>query len=225
METPDPPSTGTAERAVEIIRQGIRGGSFAPGQHLVEIDITSRLGISRSSFREALQQLAGEGLVTLSRYRGAYICILSRKSIDDLIAVLEPLVALAARRAARAAGEEGKQELATIASQAIADRREGGEHSAYLVLRQSFYDVLFRLADNNELPRVTPLGRADLFRAQIRPFQPIDDQRRHADGYRRIADAVISGNIESAGKAVAAHFAETRAMLDRLPETAFANEG
>ncbi len=225
MEAPEPRSTGTAERAVEIIRQGIRAGAFAPGQHLVEIDITARLKISRSSFREALQQLAGEGLVSLSRYRGAYICILSRKTIDDLLAVLEPLVILAARRAAQATNAQSKRDLAAVAEQAIADRRDGGEPSAYLALRQSFYDLLFRLAENNELPRVTPLGRADLFRAQIRPFQPIEEQRRHAEGYCRIADAVIAGNADGAEKMVAAHFAETHAMIDRLPETAFASEG
>lgn len=224
MDAPEPATTGTAERAVEIIRQGIRAGSFAPGQHLVEIDITTRLKISRSSFREALQQLSGEGLVTLSRYRGAYICMLGRKTISDLLAVLEPLVTLAAQRAACAADMSGKQELADVAELAIADRRQGGEQSAYLVLRQGFYDVLFRLADNTELPRVTPLGRADLFRAQIRPFQALDEQRRHAEGYRRIADAVMAGDPGSAEQMVAAHFAETRAMIERLPTDAFADD-
>jgi DNA-binding GntR family transcriptional regulator len=215
---------GTTQRAAEIIRQGIRAGTFAPGQHLVEVDITSRLKISRSSFREALQQLAGEGLVTLNRYRGAYICILSRRTIDDLLALLEPLVTLAARRAAAVDDPAGKAELTASAERAAGDRRAGGENSSYLVLRQQFYDVLFRLADNNELPRVTPLGRADLFRAQIRPFQVIEQQRRHSEGYGRIAAAIVSGDAAAAGRAVADHFAETRAMLDQLPAEAFATE-
>jgi DNA-binding GntR family transcriptional regulator len=175
--------------------------------------------------RKHPDDLAAEAVDILQKIlTGGPLADASRKAIDDLLAVLEPLVILVARRAATATDQAGKNELAAVANRAIADRREGGEHSAYLALRQGFYDLLFRLADNNELPRVTPLGRADLFRAQIRPFQPIEEQRRHADGYRLIAEAIAAGDAGTAEKMVAAHFAETRAMLDRLPPIAFANE-
>ena len=39
----------------DAVSQGIRAGHFVPGQHLLEPDLTRRLGISRGSLREALK--------------------------------------------------------------------------------------------------------------------------------------------------------------------------
>lgn len=212
---------GTAESVAQAIRNGIKTGQFVPGQHLVEVALTQRLEISRSSLREALRNLHGDGIVSMNRYRGSHICRLTRKEAADLLEVLEQLVCLAARRAALFEGDKvSLMEAAVTASdhQVIRDRQ------AYLGLRQAFYDTLFAISANHELPRVAPLGRADLFRAQIRPYQAADDQLSHADGYRTIADAVISGEAVLAEQSVRSHFSGTHAMIARLPDEAFASD-
>lgn len=212
-------AVGTTERVAEIIRQGIRTGQFVPGQHLVEIDLTQRLQISRSSLREALRHLNGDGIVAMSRYRGTHICRLDRKAIDDLLEVLEQLVTLGARRAASSTLE--KRKLLDAAVDASGKIQPGRDNGNPMLIRQAFYDTLFEISGNAELPRVTPLSRADLFRAQIRPYQSIEEQREHAEGYSLIAQAVLSGDPDAAQKAVKAHFEATRRMVDRLPKQAF----
>ena len=212
-------SMGTTERVAEVIRLGIRTGQFVPGQHLVEVELTQRLGISRSSLREALRHLNGDGIVAMHRYRGTHICRLSRKAAGDLLEVLEQLVRRAARRAATPPLPNRRL---MDAATAPADRhRQAADFSAYLGVRQSFYDALFEISGNDELPRVTPLRRADLFRAQIRPYQSMEDQHIHAEGYRTIAEAVLSGDQERADRAVMELFATTRAMVDRMPPESF----
>lgn len=223
MSAIDAPSAsrelGTTEKVAEVIRAGIRSGQFAPGQHLVEVDLTRSLQISRSSLREALRHLNGDGIVTMSRYRGAHISRLSRKAVDDLLEVLEQLVRLAARRAAMSDG--AKRALMDAAIQAALKHALTADQNNYLVVRQAFYDALFALSQNEELPRVTPLRRADLFRSQMRPFQTQDDQRAHAEGYKTIAQAVADGDPQKAEDAVAAHFKATRVMVKKLPPEAF----
>jgi DNA-binding GntR family transcriptional regulator len=211
--------TGTTEKIAEAIRSGIVSGQFVPGQHLIESDLTQRMKISRSSLREALRHLNGDGIVAMHRYRGAHICRLTRRETDDLLEVLEQLVRLAARRAARSPAHSATLMDAAIA--ASERHRERADHRNYLSVRQSFYDALFVMAGNGELPRVTPLRRADLFRAQMRPYQTQEQQLTHADGYRLIAQAVQSGDEAVADAAVIAHFAATRAMIDELPAVAF----
>jgi len=67
---------------VDAIVSGIRLGRFVPGQKLVEADLTESIGVSRGPVREALKRLAAEGIVSLTRHRGAYIRVLTRpKSI------------------------------------------------------------------------------------------------------------------------------------------------
>ncbi|WP_221793084.1 GntR family transcriptional regulator [Aquisediminimonas sediminicola] len=220
VATPDPDgrAMGTTERVAEIIRQGIRTSQFVPGQHLVEIDLTQRLQISRSSLREALRHLNGDGIVSMGRYRGTHICRLDRRAIDDLLEVLEQLVSLAARRATKAPLE--KRRLLDAAVEASGKSLNGVDNGNPMLVRQTFYDTLFEISGNDELPRVTPLSRADLFRAQIRPYQSHEEQRKHAEGYGLIAQAVLSGDPVKAEAAVRAHFEATRQMVDRLPPQA-----
>lgn len=213
-------ATGTTEKVADTIRNGIRTGQFVPGQHLVEAELTLRLQISRSSLREALRHLNGDGIVEIHRYRGAHICRLSRRETRDLLAVLEQLVRLAARLAAESTHE--KRALMDAALEAAQRHDEDGDHRSYIAIRQAFYDYLFEVAGNHELPRVTPLRRADLFRAQMRPYQSWEQQQAHTAGYCLIAQTVIAGDVEGSDMAVQALFAATRAMVSVLPDIAFA---
>lgn len=213
--------TTVTDRVSQAIRQGIRSGRFVPGQHLVEVDLTQKLGISRSSLREALKRLAADGIVTLNPYRGAYISVLDRKSVDDLLDVLEQLNRLAAVKAAEHCNSAAARERIENAVAAVKRHRDGGDRGQYLALRQDFYDALFEVGGNRELARVTPLSRADLFRAQIRPFQSLQQQRRHVDGYAAIAEAVLKGDPARADRAVKKHFTATRQSMDALPPEAF----
>ena len=58
------------ELAVRRLRAEIVGGAFAPGERLVEEQLTRRLGISRAPLREALRLLGQQGLVEHLPRRG-----------------------------------------------------------------------------------------------------------------------------------------------------------
>src|SRR5919109_131089 len=51
------------ERALEALRLAITSGQYRPGDHLGEVELASRLGVSRGTVREALRHLQQEGLV------------------------------------------------------------------------------------------------------------------------------------------------------------------
>lgn len=77
----------TAMRVAEVLRERIVAGEVAPGERLVELEISRELGVSRSPIREALLRLAEEGLVTIVPYRGALVASLSRQRLQDLLEV------------------------------------------------------------------------------------------------------------------------------------------
>jgi DNA-binding GntR family transcriptional regulator len=227
-----PPATpDTAEAAIamvsatdkvaDAITRGIRAGTFVPGQHLLEPELTRRLNISRGSLREALKHLAAAGIVTLSRYRGAYIGILDRKSVLDLLDVLEPLARLAARLAAEHCDDDDKRDRIMKSADAleIADKR--GSRAAYLEQRRHFYDTMVEIGGNRELARTMPLPRTDLFRAQIETVQNDQQRSRHASGYSKIAKAIVDRDAVAADRAVKRHFDGTRKTMQELPNSAF----
>jgi DNA-binding GntR family transcriptional regulator len=219
------PGTARSESAtdwvLQSISQGIREGTFVPGQHLLEPALTRRLAISRGSLREALKHLAAAGLVTLNRYRGAYISTLDKKSVLDLLDTLEPLARLAARLAAEHCDSSEKKSIIRGAVAAIENASKQGNRAMYLECRRVFYDTMVGIGGNRELARVMPLSRTDLFRAQIERIQSEPQRLRHVSGYGKIARAIIDGDAKAADRAVKIHFQGTRKTMDELPDHAF----
>lgn len=210
-----------ADKVSDAIIRGIRSGAFVPGQHLVEPDLTRRLGISRGSLREALKHLAAGGIVTLNRFRGAYIASLDRKAVLDLLDTLEPLARLAARLAAEHCDTDEKRQAMLSAANATDEANRSHNRGQYLECRRTFYSTLVNIGGNGELERAMPLTRTDLFRAQIEAIQSEKQRNRHASGYDRIAKAVAEGNPAAADRAVRRHFAGTRETIAELPIDAF----
>lgn len=214
-------SASPIDKVTDAITQGIRSGVFVPGQHLLEPDLTRRLGISRGSLREALKHLAAAGIVTLNRYRGAYIGILDRKSVLDLLDTLEPLARLAARLAATHCTTAAKRKRMEDAATKIEAAGRSGNRGQYLEQRRHFYDTMIALGENWELARVMPLSRTDLFRAQIETVQSDDQRQRHVAGYGKIARAIIEQDADTADRAIKKHFDGTRKTVLELPPEAF----
>ena len=220
-------SESATDKVSQAITRGIRSGIFVPGQHLLEPELTRRIGISRGSLREALKHLAADGIVTLNRYRGAYISALNKKSVLDLLDTLEPMACLAARLAAQNCdATEKKQRMrdATAGIEAASKERNRGK---YLEQRRRFYDTVVDIGGNRELARVMPLSRTDLFRAQIERIQSEQQRLRHVSGYSKIAKAIMDGNPAMADRAIRRHFDGTRKTMSELPDHAFptTNEG
>ena len=100
-----------ATTAVVMLREMILTGGYGPGERLNELAISEQLQISRSPIREALQALAGQGLVRFVPGRGAYVMEFDAHSVRDMG---EVRIALETRAARLAADRATAQQLATI---------------------------------------------------------------------------------------------------------------
>lgn len=70
------------DRVTNAIRESIVDGRLHPGESLSITDLARDIGVSPSPVREALQRLAGQGLVVLRPSRSAMVSALD---VDDLI--------------------------------------------------------------------------------------------------------------------------------------------
>src|SRR5271156_21230 len=115
------------DRVVDAITRNLRAGVFVPGQRLIEADLTKELRVSRGPVREALKRLAAEGVLTVTRNRGAYVRALSRVEVRDSLVVLEALVGLMANLAARHIGEaDNADRMREAYRRLLAFKNDGG---------------------------------------------------------------------------------------------------
>ncbi|MGC7099449.1 GntR family transcriptional regulator [Amycolatopsis lurida] len=91
---------GTAERVAQILRQRIAEGVFLPGTRLAEPAISSALGVSRNTLREAFQLLAHERLAVRELNRGVFVRELTGPDIVDLYRIRRMVECAAVREAA-----------------------------------------------------------------------------------------------------------------------------
>lgn len=93
-----PPTRATlTEQITERLGDAIRSGALPAGTRLTETSIAHEMRTSRGPIREALRQLAQEGLVDLRPHRGAVVCLPSDAELADMVLVRAVLESAAAR--------------------------------------------------------------------------------------------------------------------------------
>lgn len=100
--------------AYEQIRSSIINQTLPPGTPLVERTICEALSTSRTPVREAIQQLAAEGLVDILPGNVALVSDITYDKIVEIYNIREVLEGLAARTSALLIGETQLQELGTV---------------------------------------------------------------------------------------------------------------
>lgn len=79
------------EAVVNKLRAEIVAGDLLPGTILKDAELAVRLGVSTTPVREAISQLAAEGLVDISPNRTRKVAGLTQKSALELVDVMELL--------------------------------------------------------------------------------------------------------------------------------------
>ncbi len=102
------------DSAADYLREQILTGQLTPGTKIDQDEISAALGISRLPVREALIELANEGLVDAVPRRGAFVASLERADIVDHYRVFGLVAGLAASRAATSLSDADLVELRSI---------------------------------------------------------------------------------------------------------------
>lgn len=93
------------EQVLERLRNAIIAGHFGPGDRLIERELCERMGVSRTSIREALRHLEAEQLIEVEPRRGPIVTRVSRKQVAEIYEVRALLEAAIVRRFAETASD------------------------------------------------------------------------------------------------------------------------
>ena len=122
----------------ETLRRAILGGTLPGGARLVQADIASQLSVSTTPVREALRDLAAEGLVVFRAHIGAVVRELDVGELLELYEIRKALEPLAIRRAAARITSE---ELAR-ASALVKEMEAETDPAVWAGLNRKFHSIL-----------------------------------------------------------------------------------
>ncbi len=136
----------------EMIRAAILDGRFKPGEWLRQERIAQELGVSQMPVREALKELAAEGLIEHLPYRGVRVVEFSPEDIMDLYAHRAFLEGSAARAAAQNITVQELKELQDLLAQMGASL-EPEQLAKYRLLNRRFHEIVFTASRRQYLVR------------------------------------------------------------------------
>ena len=113
------PHGSRPEQVYVRLRDLIVQGLLSPGSRIIETEIASRLGVSRTPVREAMRRLHTEGLLTFIPHRGAFVARLEERDIYKIYDLRVVLEGYAAQMAAIEASEDQLDELERLAAQMV----------------------------------------------------------------------------------------------------------
>ena len=202
------------EQVLDVLRREIVELRLQPGQRLVERELIARLGVSRTTIREALRELAAEGLVQSIPQKGSIVAVPTLKEAGEVYDVRALLEGAAARQFAERATD---RHLAALrdAFREIERAAADDDPKALLLAKDGFYEVLFDGADNSIIRQVigglharVAVLRATSLQAAGRPAESVDE-------IRAILAAVEAHDGDAAADAASFHVRRAAQTLFR----------
>lgn len=212
---------------MRLLIADVVSGRRAPGEMLPrEVDLAAEYGVSRGVARECIRAMEERGLISVRHGRGATIADSRGWDVIDpdvLAAVLDgdggnALLAeyLECRRiieveAAGLAAERASADALALAAEALDRMEESAAQSGPAAEQRfheadvSFHQALIRAAGNRPMADIAERIHAGLVVARFPLARPQYRQQRALPEHRRILDAVASGDVPGARRAMSDH--------------------
>lgn len=214
MAAPQPTelaSSSLVQLAASQLRKEILSGVLAPGERIVEGQLTQRFGTSRAPLREALRLLGEQGLVEHLPRRGVRVVQLSDSDVDELFELRGVLERFAVQ-AVLLGDEPLDMTVVDAAMHRLAAAAHTGDAMDAAEAHRNFHMSIIGLAGRRQLelayePIVVKLQlymAANLHR-EAQQRDPSAGVERH----RRLRDALARGDVGKALHEIDAHGARS----------------
>lgn len=142
------------EQVLNLLRNAILNFELKPGERLVERELIERIGVSRTTIREVLRELASEGLVSVIPQKGAIVAELPAEDAADLYEVRAALEAVIVQRFVERASDEQVARLREAADEYAEVGVDGGDIKEMLAAKDRFYAVLIEGAGSAAMQQI-----------------------------------------------------------------------
>ena len=184
----------------------ICAGDLAPGEALVQEKLAATLGVSRQPVLQALAILRREGFVEPADRRGYRVTDLSGEMVAQVYELRGALDRLAAGAAAKRAGPDARQRLEAVMREGDA-ALAAGDTARLIAADVAFHETIYALARNPLVEEAAAQPWRHIRRAMGAVLRDTAGRRGVWSEHRRIADAIIAGDVAGAEEAAAHHAA------------------
>ncbi len=196
----------------EILQDALRNADVQAGDPLSENRISKALGISRTPVREALQQLAGEGVLQIIPGRAITVATRSLQDVLDALHVRQLIEPELARLLAEHMDEHDSATLQALTS-AMREAAKKGDRAGWSKADRQWHEMLCSACPNQLLGQMVLQARNRMYSKgagdNVSEQYLIEGTEEHA----QIVDAIAAGDGEAAASLMVEHIAKVRANM------------
>lgn len=194
------------------LRLAILDGTLRPGERLMEVSLSEKLGVSRTPVREAIRKLEIEGLVEITPRRGAQVCELSVKDVEDVLEVRETLEGLAAYLAAEKMSDDELKELEKAYNGLV---KAVDEQSTEKIIKwdSKFHDILLNGSRNPRLIKVNGILVEQVHRFRKSYIEDINTAKYIVQSHKKILDSLKEKNKEESKENAMEHIRDVKEFI------------
>ena len=197
------------EVAYKRLYDALRNVDLESGDPLPEIRLSKALGISRTPVREALQQLATDGLIQIIQGRAVTISARSVQEVFDALHVRELLEPQALRLCAIGISEsaiERLQQLTTIMEQTA----RSADRAAWSRADREWHELVSDACPNKLLGEMVLLARNRMYHKGS--YEHVTEQYLidGTDEHRQVVDAIIARDGDKAEQLMVEHLGQLK---------------
>jgi DNA-binding GntR family transcriptional regulator len=202
-------------QALSQLRNGIVVGSLQPGSLHSEQTIAEKLGLSRTPIREALLQLANEGLVQFVPNRGVRVTPLNG---EHLAYVLQFRAAIEGCGASRMAASRDPKGIARLDGELKRQRAiiKAGDRLVWVEANMDFHMVLAESSENVLMMEAFVPLASHTKRLGYRMNHRAQRMRESLDEHSAIVDAIRRGDVDRARTMAEEHLYITTVLMKQL---------
>ena len=150
----------------QTLREAILKGDLRPGERLMELQLASKLGVSRTPIREAIRILEQEGLAVTIPRKGAEVARMTEKNMEDVLQIREALDDLAVQVACDKMTEQQLKNL-THAKKNFETAIQTGNLSKIVAYDVEFHDIIYESTNNPKLVTMLNNLREQIYRYRV----------------------------------------------------------
>lgn len=148
------------------LREAILKGELRPGERLMELQLASKLGVSRTPIREAIRMLEQEGLAVTIPRKGAEVARMTEKDMEDVLQVRDALDELASSIACRQITAQELEEL-RLTMREFEESMKTGDIKKIAEVDVRFHDIIYKATRNPKLENILSNLREQMYRYRI----------------------------------------------------------
>jgi DNA-binding GntR family transcriptional regulator len=205
--------TAAASSMAEVLREELLSGEYAPGTSLSEADLAGERGVSTATAREALRELAREGLVVHSLHRGVEVARITQDDVRDIYA---------ARRVFETAGLEtllrGRPVDVTwldAATERMGEAAVAGDGRALVEADLAFHLAIVAAAGSRRLTRAAQSALMELRLVLSVADRAGDDLPALVADHQYLVEVFRAGHLREAVTALEDHLSRAEVLARR----------